>query len=110
MNREDEIREIQERYRQSGPSLNELERRHWAAAEATRLGWGGIAFVSEALRISPNTIRRGIQELAAVQAGSTSQEGSRIRKPGGGRKSKKATLDQTAEANPEVDSTGSARS
>jgi hypothetical protein len=89
MNREDVIREIQDRYRQSGRCLNELQRRHWGAREAMKLGWGGITIVSEALRISPNTIKRGIQEIAAGDADSFSPTNSRIRKQGGGRKSKK---------------------
>lgn len=84
MNREDQILELQERYGQSGQTLNELQRRHWAAREAIRLGRGGITIVSQALRISPNTIKRGMQEIAA----GLPDVNSRIRKPGGGRKSK----------------------
>lgn len=93
MNREDVIRDIRERDRQFGRVLNEFQRRQWAASEALKLGWGGIVIVSKALRISPNTIKRGIQEIAAGQADSSSHADSRIRKPGGGRKSKKAALD-----------------
>jgi hypothetical protein len=88
MNREELIREIQEKYRHCGRVLNELQRRHWAATEAAKLGRGGITLVSKALRISPNTIKRGIQEIAGGQLGSSSQANERIRKPGGGRKSK----------------------
>ena len=87
MDREDAIREIEERYRQSGRSLNEFQRRLWAATEALKLGWGGISIVSRALRISPNTIKRGIQEIATGQADSLLDANARIRKPGGGRKS-----------------------
>src|SRR5579871_5557262 len=92
MNQEDAIREIHERYRQSGRSFNEFQRRHWAAAEAMKLGRGGITIVSKALRISPNTIKRGIQEIANGQADSYSNPSARIRKRGGGRKSKTTSL------------------
>lgn len=88
MNRDDVIREIQERYRLAGLSLNERQRRRWAATEAIRLGRGGITAVSKALRISPNTIKRGIQEIAAGDADTVPQANTRIRRPGGGRKSK----------------------
>jgi hypothetical protein len=95
MNREDLIRELQERYRQSGRTLNERQRRHWAAAEALKLGRGGITIVSKALRISPNTIRRGIREIVADrQAGGWSSDTTlQIRRPGGGRKPKKTSSD-----------------
>jgi len=88
MNREHLIRELQERYRQAGRALSEFQRRHWAAQEAIKLGRGGITLVSKALRISPNTIRRGIQEIESGQAESFLQENARIRRPGGGRKPK----------------------
>lgn len=104
MNREVVIREIEERYRQLGRSLNEFERRHWAATEAMKLGRGGLTIVSKALRISPNTIKRGIQEIATGQADSTSHTNSRIRKPGGGRKSKKTPLDRLGGARSNKDS------
>jgi hypothetical protein len=93
MNRSVVIREIQERYRLLGRSLNEFQRRHWAALEAVKIGRGGLTIVSQALRISPNTIKRGIHEIATGQADSYSPTNSRIRKPGGGRKSKKTSLD-----------------
>lgn len=66
--------------------MNELERRIWAAKEALKLGRGGITVVSQALRMSRSTIRRGIEELAAVPADTCLKV--RVRKPGGGRKSK----------------------
>jgi len=107
MSREDVIREIQERYRQSGRSLNEFQRRHWAAIEAMKIGWGGISVVSKALRISPNTIRRGIQDIETGQAASYSESNARIRKSGGGRKSKKTPLNRSLRANSHDDSSGS---
>jgi hypothetical protein len=88
MNKDDAIREIHERFRQSSRSLNELQRRRWAATEAMKLGRGGITLVSKALRMSRSTIRRGIQDLATGQASLSSDANARVRKPGGGRKSK----------------------
>lgn len=86
MNREDVIREICERYDQFGGSLNERQRRLWAAEEAMKLGRGGIATVSKSLRISQNTIKKGMQEIETGQADSLTDVKGRIRKTGGGRK------------------------
>ena len=85
MDRNELIREIQARYREACGAFNELERRHWAAREAIQLGRGGITLVSQALRMSPNTIKRGIQELSTGQVDSAAPS-ARIRKSGGGRK------------------------
>lgn len=65
-------------------SLNERQRRHFAAIEAKQLGHGGIAKVSESLGIHRETIRIGIQELSSKEK----LEAGRIRKAGGGRKKK----------------------
>ena len=54
----------------------------WAASEARVLGRGGIAAVSRASGISPNTIRKGMRE---IDAGERLEEG-RVRRRGGGRK------------------------
>ena len=86
MKPEELIREIRERYQQLEPTLNERQRRHWAAAEAIKLARGGIAAISRALRISPNTIKKGMQEIAAGQFETTSSEELRVRRTGGGRK------------------------
>ena len=63
-------------------SLNERQRRHFAALEAQELGHGGIKQVSEAFGISVVTIREGISELIANEQLAP----GRIRKEGGGRK------------------------
>lgn len=93
MNREDVIREISDRYQQSGQDLNERQRRLWAATEAMKLGRGGVAIVSKALRISQNTIKKGMQEIASDDAGPSSSASTRIRKTGGGRKPKDLSPD-----------------
>lgn len=63
-------------------SLNERQRRHFAALEANELGHGGIKEVSEAFGISVVTIREGLSELKA----NDQLPVGRIRKEGGGRK------------------------
>ena len=40
-------------------------RRQWAAVEARAYGWGGVRAVSAAIGMSPNTLRKGLAELAA---------------------------------------------
>jgi transposase len=64
-----------------GPELDERSRRMWAAAEALELGWGGTSAVAAATGLSRTTIRAGIVELEQP-----TQDPSRIRRPGGGRK------------------------
>jgi hypothetical protein len=96
MNRDDLIVELQERYRQAGRSLNERQRRHWAATEATRIGRGGITIVSRALRMSPNTIKRGIHELATEHEDAHMVADGRIRKSGGGRKTRDQAVDRVS--------------
>ncbi len=44
-------------------SLNERDRRRYAVVEATKLGHGGIEYVSRLLGCDPKTIGRGIAEL-----------------------------------------------
>ncbi len=66
------------------PRLNERSRRLVAAAEAQALGRGGIGLVAKASGLSSATISRGLKEL---QGERPPLDPSRIRKPGGGRKS-----------------------
>ncbi len=63
-------------------SLNEKDKRRYAAVETLKLGWGGKQYIIGILNVDPKTISRGIEEL---------KEGleitaDRIRKEGGGRK------------------------
>jgi hypothetical protein len=44
-------------------SLNESDRRRYAAVEAAKLGHGGIDSIASALDCDPKTIRRGLEEL-----------------------------------------------
>ena len=63
-------------------TLNERQRRLWAATETLNLGYGAISIVSRATGISRVTIMRGIRELD--EKPSLSPE--RSRRSGGGRK------------------------
>ena len=44
-------------------SLNERDRRRYAAIETLKLGHGGIDYISQVLRCDQKTINRGIVEL-----------------------------------------------
>jgi len=44
-------------------SLNERDRRLYAAAEAVKLGRGGLLYLTRLFDCDPKTIRRGIAEL-----------------------------------------------
>lgn len=48
-------------------SLNERDRRRYAAVETMKLGHGGIQYVARVLGCDPKTITRGIQELEAEE-------------------------------------------
>lgn len=61
-------------------------RRQWAATEARAYGWGGLHVVSEALGMSPNTIRRGLAELVERESNPQAEVSSYVRRKGGGRK------------------------
>jgi hypothetical protein len=63
--------------------LDERARRRWAAVEAASLGRGGISAVAAATGLSRDTIRRGLEELAARPSPDAER---RIRRVGGGRK------------------------
>lgn len=80
------IRQIELKYRSLAPVLDERARRHWAATEAQAYGWGGVSAVSKATGMSPNTIRRGLLELAVRADDPDAEVDSRLRRQGGGRK------------------------
>ena len=52
-------RKMKELYR----SLNEKDRRRYAAIEAAKLGYGGVAYISRLLGCDEKTIQRGDDEL-----------------------------------------------
>ena len=59
-------------------SLREKDRRRYAAAEAAKLGHGGVEYMATLLGCDPKTIRQGQTELE----GTDSLEGERERKKG----------------------------
>jgi len=73
---------IAKKFEMLSNTLNERQRRLWAASETLPLGRGGITLVSRATGISRPTIMRGLQELHE----GTSLPCERSRRPGGGRK------------------------
>lgn len=60
-------------------SLNERDRRRYAAVEAGRLGHGGIEYIVRVLGCDPKTIARGIAELESEEELATDRQ----RKKGG---------------------------
>ena len=73
---------LRARYRQAAKFLDERGRRLFAANEALALGYGGVSAASAATGLARSTIRRAIVELQ----GGVNPIGSRVRRPGGGRK------------------------
>ena len=59
-------------------------RRHWAAAEAAELGWGGVSAVAAATGLSRTTITAGLRELRHRAEHPDAPTAPRIRRPGGG--------------------------
>lgn len=54
---------VEEAMRYTFSTLNERQRRLYAATEALKLGHGGIAYVAQLLDCHRRTIERGLQEL-----------------------------------------------
>ena len=77
---------ITAKYQSLSGLMDERMSRQWAAAEAAAYGWGGVRAVSEAIGISPHTIRKGLAELADRAANPGIPIPARIRRRGGGRK------------------------
>lgn len=64
-------------------SLSEKDRRRYAAAEAAKLDYGGVAYISRLFGCSRESIDHGIRELDELP---NDPVGDRIRRPGAGRK------------------------
>jgi hypothetical protein len=85
---------LDRRYDAVRPHLTERQRRVWLGAEARELGSGGVRIVAQAVGVSPDTVRRGRDELddpAPLEVG-------RSRAPGGGRKRAEETQPGLVEA------------
>ena len=79
--------EIEAQMRTFYQSLSEKDRRRYAAIEAKKLGHGGISHICRVLGCNERTVNRGMRELENLLP----EKETRIRQPGGGRKSVLAT-------------------
>ena len=75
--------DIEQLLRQYYQSLSEKDRRRFAALEAIKLGHGGTRSIAKVLGCDPQTVKDGMRALKQLP---DDPAGSRIRKPGGGRK------------------------
>lgn len=71
-------KETEGRMREFFESLNEKDRRRYAGLEASKLGHGGITYISEVLGCDRKTVNRGMDEIFAPPE----EDPSRIRKKG----------------------------
>src|SRR5438876_4424105 len=72
------------KYKSLSTQLDERALRLCAAADARMLGYGGVSFVAKAAGLSRTTLYSGASEPSSEEQ----SEPGRIRRPGGGRKSK----------------------
>src|SRR5262252_1768972 len=84
MPRDDLEATVRQRFLDLADTLNERQRRLWAAAEARVLGYGGISLVARATGVSRRAIHSGLAELVPGAPDSLPQ--GRVRRPGAGRK------------------------
>jgi len=75
--------DVQQKMRNVYRSLSEKDRRRYAAAEAVKLGYGGVASIAELFECSRESIDHGMRELDQLP---DDPVGERIRRPGAGRK------------------------
>ena len=73
---------ICQRFFDLADTLNERQRRLWAASEARALGYGGVSHVAKATGVSRRAIRAALTELATADA----LPAGKVRRPGAGRK------------------------
>jgi hypothetical protein len=84
MERDDTEASVRQRFHDLAGTLNERQRRLWAAAEAKALGYGGVSLVARATGVSRRAIHCGLTELDAADADCL--PAGRVRRPGAGRK------------------------
>lgn len=65
--------------------LSEKDKRHYAALEALKLGYGGKRYIGQLLKISQKTIRKAEKELTQAHLYAQIPAGKQRRR-GGGRK------------------------
>lgn len=71
--------DIEQRMKTLYKSLNERDRRRYAAIEADKLGYGGQTYISQLLGCDHKTLQRGLDELDDLP----NLPPGRIRKKGG---------------------------
>ena len=71
--------QTEQRMRDFFQSLNERDRRRYAGLEASKLGHGGISYISEVFGCDRKTVSKGIDEILDPPE----LDPSRIRKKGG---------------------------
>ncbi|MFQ5464231.1 MAG: ISAzo13 family transposase [Phycisphaerae bacterium] len=74
--------EVEQKMRNVYSSLSEKDRRRYAAAEAVKLGYGGVAYIARLFDCSRDAIERGMREIDQLP---NDPVGNRIRRPGAGR-------------------------
>ena len=87
---------IRQRFEGLASTLDECQRRRWAAAEATTWGYGGVSLVSRSTGISRRAIHVGLHELRADPQPAVAAY--RVRRSGAGRKSLTETQPDLLEA------------
>lgn len=55
-------------------SLNERDKRRYAAVESAKLGYGGVNYVSQILGCDPKTIQAGLLEFKEIEVLDTSRQ------------------------------------
>lgn len=79
--------EIRSRYQSLQGTMTERSRRLFAGCEALAFGYGGVAAVSRATGLAVMTVRQGLAECQAIEAGQAPNlPPQRSRQGGGGRK------------------------
>ncbi|MGL4554606.1 MAG: ISAzo13 family transposase [Gemmataceae bacterium] len=73
---------IRQRFFDLADTLDERQRRLWAAAEARALGYGGVSLVAKATGVSRRAIHFALDELESADA----PPAGMVRRPGAGRK------------------------
>jgi hypothetical protein len=48
-------------------SLNERDKRRYAAVEAAKLGHGGLTYISQLLNCDPKTVQAGLLEINQIE-------------------------------------------
>ena len=85
---------IRQRFESIALTLDERQKRLWAAAEARAFGYGGVSLVSRSTGISRRAIHVGLHDLTAGPA----LPSGRVRRSGAGRKSLMETEEGLLEA------------